>query len=244
MTKLSQIVAIEKGVKSRSTRDFTNAHRTAQAPAPLAGISRAYTPRDDDGERLPSESVLVQHTVEDINGQVAKTLTRLFDVVATKDYTNTSAFADVVADGETLVANAPVTYLLFLEKQLADLRTYVEGLPTLDPSETWVSDDAPGVWRTAPVQTTRTRKIPRNHVLAEATKEHPAQVQVYMEDVVIGDWTTIKRSGNLNEATRAEMVERVDKLQQAVKFAREQANSTDVTDIQVGAVLMDYLFGN
>lgn len=244
MTKLNQIVAVEKGVKSRSTRDFTNAHRLTQTPAPLAGISRTYQPRADDGEALPSESVRVQHTIEDINAQVVRTLTRLFDVTATKDFTNAVASADVVVDGDTLISNVPVPYLLFLEKQLTDLRTYVEALPTLDPADVWVTDDQPGVWRTAPVQTTRTRKVPKNHELAPATKEHPAQVQVFTEDVVIGDWTTIKRSGNLSEAAREGLVERVDKLQTAVKFAREQANSTDVVDHPVGDALLGYLFRN
>jgi hypothetical protein len=243
VTKLSQIVAVEKGVKSRANRDFTNAHRSTQVPVALSGIARVYTPRADDGERLPSEATRVQYTVEDVNDQVVKSLTRLFDVTATKDWANTTATADVVVDDEVLVEGAPVTFLLFLEKQLADLRTYVEALPTLDPTEVWVPDSG-GVWRTEPTQTTRTRKVPRNHVLAEATPEHPAQVQVYMEDVVIGDWTTIKRSGAAHEDRRTELVDRVDRLQQAVKFAREQANSTDVVDQRVGAAVLGYLFGN
>jgi hypothetical protein len=243
MTKLSQIVAVEKGVKSRATRDFTTAHRLAHTPQPLSGISRSYQPRADDGESLPSESTRVQHTVPEINAEVERTLTRLFDVTATKDWANTTAKADVVVNGDVLLEAVPVPYLLFLEKQLNDLRTYVEGLPTLDPSEVWVPDDQPGVYRTEPTQTTRTRKVPRNHVRAEATKEHPAQVDVFTEDVVIGDWTTIKRSGALSEGDRAALVERVDDLQRAVKYAREQANSTDIVDMKVGLTVFRYLFG-
>jgi len=244
MTKLSQIVAVEKGVKSRATRDFTTAHRLAGTPQPLSGISRSYQPRADDGETLPSESTRVQHTIHEINEQVERTLTRLFDVTATKDWANTTAKADIKVGDTVLVADVPVPYLLFLEKQLTDLRTYVEALPTLDPSEVWVPDDSPGVYRTNPIQTTRTRKVPRNHVRAEATKEHPAQVDVFTEDVVIGDWTVIKRSGALSEGERAGLVERVDDLQNAVKYAREQANSADIVDVKVGETLLDYVFQN
>ena len=39
------------------------------------------------------------------------------------------------------------------------------------------------------------------------------------------------------------LLERVEKLQQAVKFAREEANNTEVTDQKVGAAIFGYLFG-
>ena len=51
-------------------------------------------------------------------------------------------------------------------------------------------------WKTEPVQTYRTKRVPRNHVKAEATEKHPAQVEVYYEDVTIGYWTTVKFSGS------------------------------------------------
>ena len=40
-----------------------------------------------------------------------------------------------------------------------------------------------------------------------------------------------------------ELLERVEKLQHAVKFAREEANNTEVSDQRVGAAVFDYLFG-
>jgi hypothetical protein len=39
------------------------------------------------------------------------------------------------------------------------------------------------------------------------------------------------------------LIERVTKLQDAVKFAREEANVTDVTDRKVGDAIFGYLFG-
>ena len=40
-----------------------------------------------------------------------------------------------------------------------------------------------------------------------------------------------------------ELLERVEKLQQAVKFAREEANNVEVEDQTVGEQVFGYLFG-
>ncbi|GAA3103929.1 hypothetical protein [Streptosporangium carneum] len=242
-TKLNQILAVEKGVKSDTQRKVTDAYHTIQKNALLSGISRTYQPIDDEGEHLPAESTRVQVKADDVVRELGKALTRLFDVTATKDWANTSARADVVVDGETLLSGVPVTYLLFLEKQLTDLHTFVAKLPTLDPSETWTPDASTDSYRTEPVKTTRTKKVLRNHVKAEATDKHPAQVDVYTEDVVVGYWTKVAFSGAMPAARVRTLVERVTKLQDAVKFAREEANGIDVTDQRVGDKVFGYLLG-
>ncbi|MFF1867923.1 hypothetical protein [Streptomyces sp. CB03911] len=243
MAKLNQIIAVEKGVKSKSFQELTQAHQSLQKPALLAGIARTYQPKDEEGEQLPPESTRVQAQAEDILRTTATTLTRLFDVTATKDWANCSARADVVLEGRTLLADVPVTYLLFLEKQLTDLHTFVRKLPVLDASEAWSLDASTDAWKTDPVRTIRTKKVPRNHVKAEATEKHPAQVEVYYEDIPVGYWTTVKFSGALPARRVNELVERVEKLRQAVQFAREEANGTEVTDQRVGEAVFGYLFG-
>jgi hypothetical protein len=241
--RLNQIIAVEKGIKSRSYGELTDAHQSLQKTALLAGIARNYQAKDEDGETYPPESTRVQLRAEEVLRQTAATLTRLFDVTATKDWANCTAKANVTVDGRTLIEDVPATYLLFLEKQLTDLHTLVSKLPVLDASETWVFDQTADCWATEPVQTTKTKKIPRNHVKAEATEKHPAQVEVYYEDVVVGHWRTVKFSGALPATRIKELLDRVDKLQQAVKFAREEANNSEVTDVKVGEKVFDYLFG-
>lgn len=66
MAKLNQIIAVEKGVKSKSLQDITAAHHKVQKPALLAGISRSYQPKDEEGEQLPPESTRVQVQAEDV----------------------------------------------------------------------------------------------------------------------------------------------------------------------------------
>jgi hypothetical protein len=242
MARLNQIIAVEKGVKSRSFQELTDAHHALQKSALLAGISRTYRPKDEEGEQLPPESTKVQVKADEVVAQTTAILTRLFDVTATKDWTNCAARADVVVDGQPLLTAVPVAYLLFLEKQLVDLHTFVRKLPVLDASESWSYDSAADCYATDPVQTVRTKKIPRNHVKAEATEHHPAQVEVYYEDVTVGYWRTVKFSGALPQKRVNELLERVERLQQAVKFAREEANGIDVISQETGAAVFGYLF--
>ncbi len=240
--KLNQVIAIEKGTKSRSLQDLTEAHHTLQKPALQAGISRTYRPKDEEGEQFPPESTRVQIKAEDVIRKTSEVLTKLFDVVATKDWANCSAKADVIVDGNVLLSQIPATYLLFLEKQLVDLHTFIKKLPILDASEAWTFDPSADYWATEPMQTTKTKKIPRNHVKAEATEKHPAQVEVYYEDVVVGTWRTTKFSGALPASRVNELLNRVEKLQEAVKFAREEANNMEVTEQKMGAKVFHYLF--
>jgi len=53
----------------------------------------------------------------------------------------------------------------------------------------------------------------------------------------------VKFSGALPAARINELLERVEALQAAVKFAREEANGTVVTDQHVGDAVFGYLFG-
>jgi hypothetical protein len=242
VARLNQIIAVEKGVKSRSYAELTDTHQSLQKTNLLAGIARTYQPKDEEGEQYPPESTRVQLRAEEALRQTARTLTRLFDVTATKDWANCTAKADVRVDGTVLLSGVPATYLLFLEKQLTDLLTFVTKIPVLDAAETWAFDEATDAYATPPTQTTRSKKVPRNHVKAEATEKHPAQVEMYFEDVLVGSWTTVKYSGALPQARINELKARVVKLAEAVKVAREKANSTEVTDQKVGEKIFDYLF--
>ena len=76
----------------------------------------------------------------------------------------------------------------------------------------------------------------------EAKKEHPAQVEMYFEDVTVGTWTTTKYSAAIPAAERNQMLERVRKLADAVKEAREEANSREVDKKKIGDTIVQYLF--
>ena len=243
MPKLNQIIAVANGKKSQAQSELTKIHHLLQKPALLDGISRTYRPKDEEGEKLPAETKDSQHTVTQAIKDAMRAVCDLFDAVAAQDATNCAAKADVVVDGQTILASVPVTHLLFLEKQLVDLSTFVDKLPTLDPAERWSYDAASGVYRAETSETTRTKKIPKNHIKYEATKEHPAQVEVFYEDVIVGTWSTTKFSGAVPADEKRAMAERVRKLQEAVKFAREEANGIEVVDLKTGRPVLEYIFG-
>lgn len=242
MAKLNQILAIEKGLKNTAYKALTELHRTSEQPNLYEGRVRVYRPLADDGETLPDETQLVQQTATEVLKRMVEIVSPLWDTTATKDFGNCTALADVTVDGQLLLTKVPVTYLLFLEKQLNDLETFITKLPTLDPSQSWQKDNTlPGQYQTAQTEQNRNKKTPRNHVKAEATREHPAQVEVYYEDVVIGRYNSMRRSGALAVDQKQKLQSRVRKLKDAVLFAREQANGVDTKPQHVAEPLLGYL---
>lgn len=241
MIKLNQRIAAFKGIKSKGYNAVTKLHQDSQKVPLLSGIERTYQPRDDEGDHLPGESQVVQINLEELLQGVASALSPTLTEQLAIDRANRRASADVTVNGELLLVDVPVTYLMFLEKQLSDLATIVDKLPTLDPSQTWSADANAefGIYRTPAVRTVKTKKVPRNHVKAPATDRHPAQVEVYHEDVVIGDWTTVRFSGAVPAVRKAQLKERVSTLLTAVKHAREEANQVDAPadPTEVGALL-------
>ena len=239
--RLNQVIALEKGVKTTAESGLTQAYHQLEKVQLFHGQERSYRPKDDDGDQYPAEPVKLQLRVPDVLADTAEQLTRLFDVTATKDAGNQLAAADIEVDGVTIVSAVPVTTLLALEKKLVDLATFVSKLPTTDQAENWTWDADSLCWRADTAQTIKTKKIPRNHVKAPATDKHPAQVEVFTEDVLIGTWSTTKLSGAVSAAQKRSLLERVKKLQQAVKVAREKANMTEAADVHIGAQIFNYL---
>jgi hypothetical protein len=241
-SKLNQIIAVEKGVKSRTQKEFAEAHHALQKQALLNGISRSYKPNDELGETFPSETTRVQIRAKDMLLKAQELLTELIDITASKDEANTYARANLVVDGQKLLTEVPVTSLLFLEKQLVDIHTFIKKLPVLDPSETWNYDTAADCYCTPPSLTVKTKKVPRNHVKAEATDKHPAQVEMYYEDIKVGEWKTVKFSGACPQSQVNQLLDRVEKLQKAIKFAREEANNSPVKQVNIGKSIFEFLF--
>jgi hypothetical protein len=121
------------------------------------------------------------------------------------------------------------------------LHTFIDKIPTLDEADDWARDENSGLFKTAPIATQRTKKVQRPVVLYEATKEHPAQTSMITEDVVVGYWDTVKHSGALPGPRKQLLLERIENLSKAVKFAREQANVVETENQELGRKVFDYL---
>src|SRR6266567_4738046 len=176
--RLNQILAIEKGAKTGAEERLTRLHHTLAKEDLLSGMSRTYLKRNEDDPELapPHEQKHVQVRAADTLAEVAHVLTDYWDIAAAKESTNCLAKSDLVVDGQVLLKELPATLLLFLEKQLVNLHTYVSKLPVLNPSEVWEVDPATNLFVTPEKESIRTKKVPRAFIKAEATDKHPAQV--------------------------------------------------------------------
>src|SRR6516162_9990122 len=117
MAKLNQIIALIPGKKNRGKEVMERTYHIYQKPAMFEGIARKYAPKEEGGDALPSEQHMPQMKVADLVRDVRAAVGDLLDVVATQDAANCTAKASIVIDGKVLLADVPVTHLLFLEKQ-------------------------------------------------------------------------------------------------------------------------------
>ena len=241
---LNQIVAVEKGEKSRAKAAITEAYKLVQKPVLFNGFVATYQKNDEAGEDLPQEKQHVQANIQDIIGVVRERLGELFALDAKREWTNSSAGAraSIVVRGKTILADVPVTFLLFLEKQLVDLRTFVAEFPVLDSADNWSYDADSGLHKADVVRTHRTKKTSRALVLYPATAEHPAQTQLVTEDIIAGYWSKTKHSGAASKTEISAALNRIDQLTKAVKSAREMANMCPVAETPDVSAILNYVF--
>ena len=246
--KLCQVIAVEKGVRGREGEKLGAVYKTFQRADAFGGFVRKHKPMNDDpttpgGEALPNEQKHVQENVRALLAQVVEASAEIANVTYQRDMTNTYAKADVVVDGKTLVKDAPVPYLLTLEKQLNDLHSEVKRLPTLDPAERWTFNEQLGVYTSQTTETARTKKVSGVLTLAPATDKHPAQVKEITEDIRVGTWEITKQSSAIPASEKARYLANVEKVQKAVKFAREEANNAEVAQTNLpGKPLLEFIF--
>lgn len=196
------------------------------------------------------EQSALQSTVADELNWISGFFANAVDVEHQIDKANQIAVADVILDdeGETVILrNMPATTLLSLEKRLNKFQELCATIPTLDPTKAFEIDTTfrkPGVYKSREVVAPKTAKFERPLVLAEATKEHPAQVQLRSYDEVVGHRHSVEWSGMITPAAKADIHARVDQLIRAVKKARARANAVEIdTSAKIGKVLFDFIIG-
>lgn len=243
---LHHLTAILKGLKTRVFAEVTALHKDAQKVEPYFGFAKTYRKKDEDSEDYAPENKRVALIATEVLRKLAKLQTEVFDATAAQDWANMQAKASIVVDGQPILKDVPVTYLLFLEKQLIDVRTFVEKMPTLDDNRDWTADPNSRLFRTEKVTTHKTKKVQRAIVKYDAVVKDgvglPAQTEMITEDVIIGWWDTVSHSGALPVPRKEAILERVDKLIKAVKVAREDANNQEAAEHKVGDAVFGYLF--
>jgi len=247
MGKLHELLAVSGQLKGQAEKILSETTGVFSKKQSLfEGHTRRYTPRDDEGEQLPPEDKLMTTTVPEKIDYTADFLEKYLDAVFQKDMTNTVAKADLVLPGPTdaetvVIKDLPPTFLLTLESWLTKVRSMLAAAPTTDLGEAWAWSPDKECWVADPKQTIRTKKVRKNHVKAPATDKHPAQVEVYTEDVPVGTWSTTRVSGALSPLQKHQLMERVDTALLEVKKARERANCHEATTAKIAKGIMDYI---
>lgn len=246
MAKLHEILAVEGDLASKARAEVDRVLETFQSGrGRFLGQSRTYEPREEGGETLPKETTPLARTV----GNEIDAFWRVFgdwlDTSSAKEITNRMTSGSVIVEGEevAVLEQLPAPALLNLENKLAILRRVYAGIPTHDPLKVWEEDQNTGVM-VSRATSVRTKKVPRSHTLAKATKEHPAQVEMWMEDITVGDWMTTIHSGMVSHVEKRDFLERIDSLAREVKRARQRANDREQADArEIAAFIRGYIHG-
>jgi hypothetical protein len=239
--KLNAVVAIAKTRMAAHQHRADAIYHKLQKHQLAGGNQGKYTPATDQDIQQPPELRKVQLNATELLAEYAEVLTPAWDIAATRDYGNCEATASVLVDGTVLLPDVPVTYLLWLETQLTYLRTVIDSAPVLDPAENWEEiPGSAGLYQTRPVHSERTKKI-TDQVVVIPPGTHPGQWTEISKDVKAGTWERVQYHGGLTPDRKKLLLSRVEKLRDAVKIARDEANSLQVPDVKTGEVLFSYL---
>lgn len=243
MLLLHQLLAIEKGTRARATEGITELHRQTQQVALLQGTHRKYTPTLEGGTQYPDEVSPVTLRFVDAIEQHNELWSQSIDLQAQKDYTNQHARADVKVDDRVILEDVPATHLLYLERQIENLRTFLAKIVELPAGVDWRRSDQSGLHESGEKMTIKTEKVEEALVLYQATERHPAQAEKIVKDKVVGHWTVINSHGGIPAERKRVLLRRVNILLSAVKIAREEANRAEVlAHDSIAQPLLEFVF--
>jgi len=243
---LGQGVNTLRKAKGDVDKSVTKLYQLLQVNQSFQGYHKSYTPLEEEGRQLPDDVQTIKQDPLDLVAKVRAEWTKLFDMIASCDATNCTARADVIvqdADGNpfTLLTDVPVTTLLAAEKWADNILTLIRSIPTLSMSHDWTWDANANRFAAPPELSEKTEKKMRHKVLVEPTEHHPAQVEVYHEDVPVGTWRLVRQSTARPAAEVAAMAKRAVAFKYAIGEAIQSANTASMTKVERAKVVFDYI---
>jgi hypothetical protein len=246
MAKLHELLAAESTVKTQADKCRSDLLNTFEKKRHLFGEKVVtFLPNTDGAPAVTEEQSDLQTTVKTELKWIGDIWSKALDAAFQIAHSNMGARADVVLDdGTVLLSAVPATALLELEKRAGEIHGLVSAIPTLDPAKGFKEDPdrGVGVYRARDDNRVRTKKITRPMVKYEATKEHPAQVDLVQEDVAIGTIRAQEWSGLITPGDKADMLARAEELRRALKTARSRANEAPAATETVGAKVFGFVF--
>lgn len=246
--QLHQLLAVENDRKQKALQISQETVATFTKKADhFDGLVKNYEPYEEGGHKVEPEIKEIVTTVDEKLSYTQKAVSVAVDATISKEETNGSGRARAeLKIGDRSFGELNATSLLALESWLTAVRGLYKNIPTLDPTKRWELNAAagkPGVFSTPLEVKFRTQKTEMPLVLYEATKEHPAQVQMVTKDTQVGEYQTEYFSGRITPARKSNMLGRIDELIIAVKKARAKANKAEVVKTNVGKAIFDYIDG-
>lgn len=243
--KLHETIAVESELANVDKKLRDESIRTFNKESLFMGQLRELNMFDDASSHLnTTERQELTSTVDENLEYLMPHIARHWDVVAQKDATNQAAVADVVIGDKTILKGISAMTLLGLETKFKELRKVFEAIPTLAPGVSWVIDkqERPGIYKTEHDEHSfKTEKDIQFKTAAPATKEHPEQVAQLPTTTNVGKYDVTKWSGMYSPARKAQVLDQLDVLRNAIKRARMRANNTEIVDVKLGTTLLAYI---
>lgn len=245
--QLHEVIAIEgelEGAFKKSLQELDNSFRK---PEQFIGFEKRYVPFSEAEviSESTTERKAMDATVQQKLDDLFKITSQYFDCFAQREATNQAANESVIIDGQVILSGIPSTALLGLESKLRQIKEILIRIPVLPQGIDFKKEPSIGAnvyKRVHDEETFRTRKEPKSVILVQPTKEHPAQIEKWNENVNVGKYITSHWTGVMSTADKDRLIERLDKLARAVKQARQRANCQEVVDIHIGEQIKNWLF--
>ena len=248
-TKLHEVLAVEKELENEAKKVTEEAIITFQKKSDHFTSHHKklelFDQSKSDETQAVEEHKEIVTTVEQKLNYVKKSIIRYFDAIGKKEATNQLAKANIILDnGDILIEDVPATLLLGLENRLVRIRDMYSAIPTLQPGINWVEDNDKGknIFKSEHDQIrNKTERAINSKILVNPTKEHPAQIEKWTEDKVVGKFITTFWSGMITPADKSKFLGRIDELIRCIKKARTRANGEEVKKFPIGEKLFNYI---
>jgi len=247
--KLHELLAVGSNLENQANKVRTDIVNTFEKKRHLFEEKRTtFTPSEEGARSVSEFQSDIQSSVKKELAWVSTAIIKAFDVGYQIAEANTLARADIVLEddaGTVLLTSVPATALLELEKRIAEIGAMVASIPTLDPAKGFKVDESRSLYVAREVNKTRTKKTKVVLVKYEATDKHPAQTELIDEDVPVGTIQEQEWSGLITPSEKAELINRVEVVQRAVRRARSRANEVEVNlNQKIGKKIFDYIFAS
>ena len=245
-TKLHELLAVNQNLRGQAESCRTDLQNTFEKKTTHFAKKRiVFKPVGEGLEDKVEQDQERQTSVADELKWITEKIAKSIDCGHSIDIANTYAKADITFDdGTVLISDMPATSLLQLEHRLAELQTFVNAIPTLDPAKGFQLDptQGEGIYKAIDVEKPRTEKKFDFVIMVQPTDKHPAQVKELSIDKVVGHTLTQEWSALITVAEKGRMLDRLENLTRAVKRARSRANDIEVAPSAIGEKLLNFVF--